>query len=99
MRPVRIPQDRVGVAIGAEGQTKAMLQRMCGMRIDIDKEGNVMVHDEAKDADPLLALKVCDVIRAIGRNFSRRGHAGSSRTTSTWRSQTSNRYRHEDQPA
>ena len=70
MRPVRIPQDRVGVAIGAEGQTKAMLQRMCGMRIDIDKEGNVMVHDEAKDADPLLALKVCDVIRAIGRGFS-----------------------------
>lgn len=70
MRPVRIPQDRVGIVIGAEGRTKAMLQRKCGMRIDIDKDGNVMVHDEAEDADPLLALKVCDVVRAMGRGFS-----------------------------
>lgn len=71
MRSVRVPQDRVGAIIGPKGVTKRMLQKTSGIKIDIDAdEGEVMIHDEAELADPLMALKIVDVIRAIGRGFS-----------------------------
>jgi len=69
MRSVRVPGDRVGTIIGHEGETKRMLSRMTGVKIDIDGEGEVILHDD-KVKDPLMALKLMDVIKAIGRGFS-----------------------------
>jgi len=69
MRSVRIPGDRVGTLIGNKGETKRMLIRMTGVKIDIDSEGEVMIHDD-NAKDPLMALKLMDVIRAVGRGFS-----------------------------
>ena len=70
MRSIRIPQDRVGTIIGTKGETKKMLQRISGIKIDVDTEGEVLIHDEAETADPLMALKIIDVVKAIGRGFA-----------------------------
>ena len=70
MRSIRIPQDRVGTLIGTKGETKKMIQRISGIRIEVDTEGEVLIYDEAETADPLMALKIIDVIKAIGRGFS-----------------------------
>ncbi len=70
MRSIRIPQDRVGSLIGPKGETKKMLQRISGIKLDIDTEGEVVIYDDAETADPLMALKILDVVKAIGRGFS-----------------------------
>ena len=71
MRSIRVPQDRVGAIIGPKGNTKRMIQKISGIKIDIDtEEGEVLIHDEVELADPLMALKIMDVIKAIGRGFS-----------------------------
>lgn len=70
MRSIRIPQDRVGTIIGTKGETKKMLQRISGIKIDVDTEGEVLIHDDDETADPLMALKIIDVIKAIGRGFA-----------------------------
>ena len=71
MRSIRIPQDRVGTIIGTKGETKKMLQRISGINFDVDAdEGEIIIHDEAENADPLMALKIMDVIKAIGRGFA-----------------------------
>ncbi len=71
MRSIRVPQDRVGAIIGPKGETKRRIQKISGIKIDIDtEEGEVLIHDEAELADPLMALKIMDVIKAIGRGFS-----------------------------
>jgi ribosomal RNA assembly protein len=69
MKAVRIPQDRVGVLIGKEGETKAFIERRSKVRLTIDKEGEVTI-DEANIEDPLMQLKIVDIVRAIGRGFS-----------------------------
>ena len=71
MRTIRIPQDRVGAIIGANGETKKMIQNISGINFDVDtEEGEISVHDDVETADPLMALKIMDVIKAIGRGFS-----------------------------
>ena len=68
MRSIRVPQDRVGAIIGPKGNTKRMIQKISGIKIDIDtEEGEVLIHDEVELADPLMALKIMDVIKAISR--------------------------------
>lgn len=71
MRSIKIPQDRVGSIIGNKGSTKKMLQKMSGgIRIEVDtEEGDVIIHDD-NPKDPLLALKLIDVIKAIGRGVN-----------------------------
>ena len=69
MRSIRIPNDRVGTVIGVSGETKKMLVRMTGMKINVDSEGEIIIHDDDVK-DPLMVLKLMDVIKAIGRGFS-----------------------------
>jgi len=69
MRSVRVPSDRVGTIIGNNGETKRMLMSMTGVKIEVDGEGEVLIHDD-KAKDPLRALQLLDVIKAIGRGFS-----------------------------
>ncbi|NLI74155.1 MAG: RNA-processing protein [Euryarchaeota archaeon] len=68
MRLVRIPKDRVGALIGEKGKTKEIIERRTGVGLDIDSEGEVSIGDNAED--PLAALKVVDLVRAIGRGFA-----------------------------
>jgi len=67
---VKVPQDRVGVVIGHEGQTLASLMEAGTITLEVDSaSGEVLLHDE--DAkDPYKAFRMRDVIKAIGRGFA-----------------------------
>jgi ribosomal RNA assembly protein len=70
MKYINIPMDRVGVLIGNKGEIKKDLESRSGLEIKIDsKAGEVTINDnEAKD--PLIIIKIENVIKAIGRGFS-----------------------------
>ncbi len=68
MRLVRIPKERVGALIGIDGETKGFIERRTGVKMRIDTGGEVDIEDNPRD--PLAALKVMDLVKAIGRGFS-----------------------------
>ncbi|MCL2510032.1 MAG: KH domain-containing protein [Methanomassiliicoccaceae archaeon] len=70
MRSVRIPSDRVGTLIGKNGEVKKLLEKTSGIKLDISTEGEVLFNEEKEGTDPLMALKIMDVIRAVGRGFN-----------------------------
>lgn len=73
MRSIRVPADRVGTLIGKNGETKKVLQNISGIKLDIDtEEGEVIVHDDVELEDPVMALKILDVIKAVGRGSTPR---------------------------
>ncbi len=70
MKYLKIPMERVAVLIGHKGETKRELETRCSLKIDIDsKSGEVTVDDHEAD-DPLMVIKIENIIRAIGRGFS-----------------------------
>ncbi|MFQ6012371.1 MAG: KH domain-containing protein [Thermoplasmata archaeon] len=66
----RIPMDRLGVLIGPEGRTKKTLEKMTGVRLEVDSKTGEVTIDESGSEDPSLGLRVKDVVRAIARGFS-----------------------------
>ena len=70
MKYIHIPKERVGVLIGKDGETKKTIERISQMYLEIDSEEGDVAFNEQKAKDPLIPLKVEDVIRAIGRGFS-----------------------------
>jgi ribosomal RNA assembly protein len=65
-----VPQDRVGVIIGKNGETLKMLMERSNTRIEVDSEtGEVLLLDDNSE-DTYLAYRMRDVLRAIGRGFS-----------------------------
>ncbi|MDR1404426.1 MAG: KH domain-containing protein [Candidatus Methanoplasma sp.] len=70
MRSVRIPSDRVGTLIGKKGETKRMIEKMSGIKLSIDTEGEILFNEEAEGTDALMALKIIDVLKAVGRGFN-----------------------------
>jgi ribosomal RNA assembly protein len=68
MQHVTVPDDRIGVLIGAGGETMREIERRAEVRLDIDSEtGNVRVE---KVGDPITGLKGPDIVKAIGRGFA-----------------------------
>ncbi|MHB9287609.1 KH domain-containing protein [Halobacteriales archaeon Cl-PHB] len=68
MQHVKIPQDRVGVLIGAGGETMREIEAAADVRLDIDSEtGSVKIE---QNGDPVTALKGPDIVKAIGRGFA-----------------------------
>lgn len=63
-----MPKERVGVAVGLDGQAKREIERRTGTKLTLDSETGE-VHIEAGD-DPLGVLKAREVITAIARGFS-----------------------------
>ncbi len=67
----RIPQDRIAVLIGKGGETRRMLEEACGATLEIDsKSGEVMADWGDEGADPIVRMKMPDVIVAIGRGLA-----------------------------
>jgi ribosomal RNA assembly protein len=65
---LRLPKDRVGVAIGKKGSVKKEIERRTGVRLVFDsEEGLVQIFP---GEDPLSLLRAREVLRAIGRGFS-----------------------------
>lgn len=68
---IRIPADRIGVVIGPGGETRKMLAERSGLPLAVDSASNeVSFDDKTPGADPLMVLKLRDVVRALGRGFS-----------------------------
>lgn len=69
----RIPKDRIAVLIGAKGATRRELQKAAGCKhIQIDSATGEIDVDwpEAGGYDPVKALKLPDVIKAVGRGMA-----------------------------
>ncbi len=67
---LRIPAERVGVLIGPGGETKARIQERTGVHLEIDSSSGEVTVDESHANDPAEALKVRDLVMAVGRGFS-----------------------------
>ncbi|MBN1280373.1 MAG: RNA-processing protein [Candidatus Thermoplasmatota archaeon] len=70
MKYVRIPKERIGVVIGKDGETKKAIEKFSRIPLEIDSEEGEVVFNELEAQDPLMPLKLEDIIRAIGRGFS-----------------------------
>jgi len=67
---LKVPQDRIAVIIGHNGETKKRLIRMAGAPLEIESDtGEVILHDE-ESKDPYRAFLTRDVLRAIARGFT-----------------------------
>ncbi len=66
----RVPMDRLGVLIGPEGRTKHRLEEVTGTRLEVNSKTGDVTIDETRTKDPALALKLRDVVIAVGRGFS-----------------------------
>ena len=67
MQHVTIPQDRIGVLIGAGGETMREIEERAEVRLNIDSEtGSVEIESVG---DPVTGLKGPDIVQAIGRGF------------------------------
>jgi len=64
MKEVRIPEDRVGVIIGEEGETKEEFEDLTGCEIELD-ENLVKV-----DGEPLEEMDAKKAVKAVGRGFN-----------------------------
>ncbi len=70
MPKIRIPKDRIGVLIGEKGSSKKLIEDKTGCELDIDSNtGEIDIQTEDVE-DPLMKLKVQDVVKAVGRGFS-----------------------------
>ena len=69
----RVPKDRIAVLIGSKGATAKSIRNASGCQeLNIDSEtGDVEVKwGEAGSYDPIKAMKLPDVIKAIGRGMA-----------------------------
>jgi len=69
MTMLKIPKDRVGALIGKGGETKKKIEELTKTAIKVDSDGEVRIYNRGSD-DPVMMLKVTDLVRAIGRGFS-----------------------------
>lgn len=70
MKYLKIPLDRVGVLIGKEGLVKKDLEEKSGIKLKIDSREGEVVLDEHEVKDPLMVIKIENIVKAIGRGFS-----------------------------
>ncbi|MDD5502380.1 MAG: KH domain-containing protein [Candidatus Thermoplasmatota archaeon] len=67
---VKIPKERIGVLIGPEGATRRQIEERSGIKVSIDSSSGDVALEEEKAKDPVLILKVRDIVKAIARGFS-----------------------------
>lgn len=68
---VRIPKERVGVLVGADGKVKSYIEEKLGVKLEVESDSGgvtAVLNDEA--TDPSLLFRAKDVVTAIGRGFT-----------------------------
>jgi len=65
---IRVPDDRIGVLIGREGEVKKKIQEKTGCRLRIDSKSGVV--SITRGEDPIGFLKAKDIVNAIARGFN-----------------------------
>ncbi|MEK6900583.1 MAG: KH domain-containing protein, partial [Nanoarchaeota archaeon] len=63
---LKIPEERIAVLIGASGETKKEIERETKCKLDISKEGDVMISGD----DGLMLFTAREIVRAVGRGFN-----------------------------
>ncbi len=64
---IKIPLDRVGVLIGRDGKVKDMIEKSCGVRLDIDSEyGEVIIKGNAP-IEKMEPFKAVELVTSIAR--------------------------------
>lgn len=68
---LKIPKERLGVLIGKEGATKAYIESLTKIELDIESEtGSIAISPTDETEDPLAVWKARYIVKAIGRGFS-----------------------------
>jgi len=70
MKYLKVPLDRVGVLIGKKGEIKKDLEDKSNTKINIDSKLGEVSIDDHEVKDPLVVMKIENIIKAIGRGFS-----------------------------
>lgn len=65
---IKIPEERVGVLIGPDGSIKKLIEEKSKTLLEIDSESGTVTVESSED--PLMVMRVSDLVRAIGRGFS-----------------------------
>lgn len=63
---LKIPEERVAVLVGTNGETKKEIEQLTKSELDISKEGDVIITGE----DSLLLYTCQDIVKAVGRGFN-----------------------------
>lgn len=63
---LKVPEERVAVLIGANGETKKEIEQETKCHLDISKEGDVVITGE----DGLMLFTAKEIVRAIARGFN-----------------------------
>jgi ribosomal RNA assembly protein len=65
---IKIPEERIGVLVGPSGSMKKLIEDKTKTELVVDSETGTVSITSAED--PLSAMRVMDLVRAIGRGFS-----------------------------
>lgn len=65
---IKIPEERIGVLVGPGGSMKSLIEEKTKTALGIDSESGMVTVESSED--PLSAMRVTDLVRAIGRGFS-----------------------------
>ena len=68
MEHLRLPKERVGVAIGPGGEVKREIERRSGAKITLDSETGEATIQSGEN--PLGVLQARDILNAVARGFS-----------------------------
>lgn len=64
---IKIPQDRIAVLIGKDGETRDLIEESTNSKLDIDsKEGDVHI----SGTDPISIFTCVEIVKAIGRGVN-----------------------------
>jgi ribosomal RNA assembly protein len=67
---LKVPIERIAVLIGHNGKTKKDLEEKSGLKINIDSKSGEVEIDDHEVEDPLMIIKIKNIVKAIGRGFS-----------------------------
>jgi ribosomal RNA assembly protein len=68
---IRIPGDRIGVLIGADGKTRRRIESAFGVKITVASDsGGVEIKVNPEQPDVSVMFTVKNIVKAIGRGFS-----------------------------
>lgn len=67
---VKVPDDRIGVIIGKDGNVKDEIEDKCKVLIQIDSESGNVIISPRESASLEQAFKAVEIVSAISRGFS-----------------------------
>jgi len=62
--------DRVGVILGPAGATKERLEKVSGVKLNVDSSSGEVELDASQCDDPLMGLRARDTVKAMARGFT-----------------------------